>query len=652
MFTVLNKMRRRKKYRRHRKVLRVYAAAADVSPDRGVKMFLRLCALCTVFLVATPVLAGDSSSQMALSQDGERLAIVDADERVLAIVDVKSNKLVRRIEMIGKPQCVAWLGASNQLAVTLYDADTLHIVDAATGKVVGQIAVGDEPYGVIVNRTGQRIWLTLDYPGEVVEIDTTAQRVLRRLPVEPFLRGIAFSPTEDTIFVTGFHTGRLHAINIASWRVTATWDGQPSDNLCRSVFVNRKGTKAYLSHIRSRTSVVHARGAIVPFLGVCDLSASAEVRRRGIALDTYNGVYVTCNPWESAVSPDGSKLVTVYAGTDDMNVSDILDDGYREIKRQAIVQVGKNPRAVRFSPDGARIFVYEAIDFTVSTHDAVTLKRTGAVSLGTPTRSSDWRRGKELFNSAKAPMSNARWVSCSSCHPDGQSDGRVWQNPEGLRRTPSLSGLAHTHPLHWSADRDEVQDFEYTIRGTLMGGSGLFRGTMQPKNGHDAIELKEQLAGKSGDLDALAIYTNSFGFTLSPHIAAPGKLSPAAERGKAIFFDSQTQCASCHSGPYFTDSRLQKPLNLHDVGTAEPDDKMGPKYDTPTLLGTYRNRSWLHNGKATSLEDVLTKFNPNNQHGQTSYLNSSERADLVEFLRSLPYEPPATRTSNTIQGHK
>ena len=35
------------------------------------------------------------------------------------------------------------------------------------------------------------------------------------------------------------------------------------------------------------------------------------------------------------------------------------------------------------------------------------------------------------------------------------------------RRT-ALFGVAHTHPLHWSADRDEVQDFEYTIRGRLM----------------------------------------------------------------------------------------------------------------------------------------------------------------------------------------
>src|SRR5207302_393120 len=132
-------------------------------------------------------------------------------------------------------------------------------------------------------------------------------------------------------------------------------------------------------------------------------------------------------------------------------------------------------------------------------------------------------------------------------------------------------GLAHTHPLHWSGDRDEVQDFEYTIRGGLMQGSGLLRGSIKPKEGYHAIELEEPLAGRSSDLDALAIYTNSFNFTLSPHIPAPGKLSQAAERGKVLFKDASVGCASCHSGPYFTDSRLQKPFNLHDVGTGHDD---------------------------------------------------------------------------------
>jgi hypothetical protein len=227
----------------------------------------------------------------------------------------------------------------------------------------------------------------------------------------------------------------------------------------------------------------------------------------------------------------------------------------------------------------------------------------------------------------------------------------VWQNPEGLRKTPALMGLAHTHPLHWSADRDEVQDFEYTIRGLLMQGPGFLGGRTKEKRGFEPVELEEKCAGRSADLDAIAVYTNSFDFTLSPHIPAPGKLSAEAERGKKLFFDKAVGCATCHNGPYYTDSSLERPFKLHDVGTGgdDPTEKIGPKYDTPTLLGVYRTAPYLHHGKAKTLRDVLTTCNKEDKHGKTSHLKPAELDDLVAFLKSLPYETPPSETPNTVK---
>src|SRR5262249_3048209 len=149
-----------------------------------------------------------------------------------------------------------------------------------------------------------------------------------------------------------------------------------------------------------------------------------------------------------------------------------------------------------------------------------------------------------------------------------------------------------------------------------------------------------------------AVYCNSFEFTtLSPHIPAPGQLSAAARRGKALFFSDAVGCAKCHSGPYYTDSSLKKPFNLHDVGTGgdDPAEKMGPKYDTPTLLGVYRNAPYLHHGKAATLRDVLTTCNKGDRHGKTSHLKESEIDDVVAFLQSLPYDKPPEQTPNTVK---
>jgi cytochrome c peroxidase len=297
------------------------------------------------------------------------------------------------------------------------------------------------------------------------------------------------------------------------------------------------------------------------------------------------------------------------------------------------------------------VYIYNALDFAVSVHKAENMERLATVKVCDSPKTPEWVRGKVLFSTALPPMSSQRWIACVSCHPDGHSDGRVWQNPEGLRKTPAMFGLAHTQPLHWSADRDEVQDFEYTIRGKLMQGMGLLSGGMKKKRGFEPIELEESLAGRSKDLDALAIYCNSFDFTLSPHIPAPGKLTESAQRGKKLFFDKKVACAECHSGPYYTDSSLTKPFKLHDVGTGgdDPSEKIGPKYDTPTLLGIYRTAPYLHHGKAKTLLDVLTTANKGDKHGVTSHLQPADLEDLVEFLKSLPYEKPPDETPNTVK---
>ncbi|MCA9117671.1 MAG: c-type cytochrome, partial [Planctomycetaceae bacterium] len=384
-----------------------------------------------------------------------------------------------------------------------------------------------------------------------------------------------------------------------------------------------------------KVNAVHGQGSIFPYLAVLDTEAGEGRRRKRIPMDAFRGALVTANPWEVAVSPDGRRLYIVFAGTDDMFVCHVIDDNYREVGDSGYLKLGRNPRAVQVSPDGKTFYIYNALDFTVVAWDAASLRRTGSVQVTENPLSEELLLGKVLFYSAQQPMSGRKWISCSSCHPDGEPDGRTWHNPEGLRNTQSLAGMAWTHPIHWSADRDEVQDFEHTIRGPLMQGQGLRRGSLNDS-------LGERNGGLSAPLDALAAYSNSHKVPLSPY--AKDGLSAAAERGKALFFSKQTDCARCHHGAYFCDSQpgpVDK-FSLHDVGTGndDPSELMGPKYDTPTLLGVYRTAPYLHHGKAQTLEEVLTTFNPKDQHGRTSQLSPQQVSDLAEFLRALPYEDP------------
>jgi YVTN family beta-propeller protein len=599
------------------------------------------------------VQAGNSNSLMDVAPDGKHLLVANPDNGSVSLIDTGARRKMFELSVGDKPEAVTWIANTPQAAVTVYNDDAVAFIDIEARRVVKKLRVAHEPYGIVANRAGTLLWVTHEYPGLISEIDVQKREIRREFQAGPFVRGLALSPDESTLFVTEYYSAVLERVDLATGKVADTWKGHSTDNLCRNVVVHPRRPKAYLSHIRSRTEVNNGNGSIFPHLSICDLvPPSGKKRRISVALDTYNGVRVVTNPWEAAISPDGSRLYTIYAGTDDMNVSELIDDDYKEIERIGeAARVGKNPRAVRVSPDGKAVYVYNALDFAVSVHDAESLKRLAMIPVCTAPKTPEWVRGKVLFNTALHPMTSRHWIACASCHPDGHTDGRVWQNPEGLRKTTALFGLAHTHPLHWSADRDEVQDFEYTIRGRLMQGAGLVRGPLAPKHGFEATELQEHLAGRSKDLDALAVYCNSFNFTPSPHALEGGRLSPAAVRGKSLFFHQAVGCAECHRGPYYTDSRLEKPFLLHDVGTGtdDPTEKMGPRYDTPTLLGIYRTAPYLHHGKAATLRDVLTAANQGDRHGRTSHLKPLEIDDLVEFLRSLPYEAPPDETPNTVK---
>ncbi|HEX3316145.1 MAG TPA: hypothetical protein VHR72_14705 [Gemmataceae bacterium] len=618
-------------------------------------MYWRLSAILACLIAFAPAaFAGSSNSLLDVSPDSKRVLAANADNDSVSVIDVAAGKTVREIAVGRKPEGVAWIGAGPLAAVTTYVGREVVIFDADDGKVVRRIPVAPEPYGIVGDKAGKRLWVTHEYPGVVSEIDPAAGKVLRTIPAGKMVRGIALAPDEKRIYVTEFNTGILRAIDLASGNVVDSWTGHTTDNLARNVVLHPTRPKAYIAHQRSIVKVNDGAGSIFPQLSVCDLKAAKATddrRRTSFAMDTFNGVYVVTNPWETALSPNGKRLYVIYAGTNDMNICDVIDDDYSEIDRVGrAVRLGQNPRAIRVSPDNKAVYVYDALEFAVAVHDPATMSLRKKIKTCEPPKSPEWVRGKVLFNTSQPPMSARRWIACSSCHPDGHTDARVWQQPEGLRKATALFGVAHTHPLHYSADRDEVQDFEFTIRSKLMRGSGLMRGPLPAKLGYHKVELDVKTAGKSKDLDALAIYTNSFDFELSPHVEAPGKLSEPAVRGKALFFDKSVGCATCHSGPYYTDSSLVRPYKLHDVGTGgdDPSEKMGPEYDTPTLLGLYRTAPYLHHGKATTLADVFTKFNKDNKHGRTSQLSPPQIDDLVAFLKALPYETPPDETPNTV----
>ena len=576
-----------------------------------------------------------SAGLMNFSGDGTRVACSNRDSGTVTVFSWPELQVQHEVAVGSHPEGVAWIGRTHQLACCVYGDDNIAILNADSGEVERRIAVFDEPYGVVSNQDGSKLFATLEFPGQVVQIDVTTGSVVASWPAGQMLRGLSISRDDSFLIATEYLTSRLTKLSANDGTVEQTFDGASTDNLARQVVLAPDDQKAYFTHIRSRVTASHGSGSIFPYVSIARLTGEKAGTRSRVPMDSFQNVRVTANPWDCDLSPNGKRLCVVFAGTNDMFVARIVGDDYAELEFERSVRLGNNPRAVRFTPDGQSVLVYNALDFQVVELQIPDGKEIGRVEVTKCSLSDELLLGKKLFYTALQPMSARSWISCSSCHPDGDADGRTWQQPEGLRNTQPLAGLSWTHPVHWSADRDEVQDFEHTIQGKLMQGQGLLRGSLP-----DA--LGEAFSGQSKPLDALAAYANSHKYSLSPF--AKSGLSHSAKRGQQLFLSAETKCATCHSGPIMSDSQPRPTAEIlrHDVGTGhdDPTELMEPAYDTPTLLSVYRSAPYLHHGKAATLKDVLTTFNPKDQHGVTSHLNDSQIEDLIEFLNSLPFEDP------------
>jgi mono/diheme cytochrome c family protein len=212
---------------------------------------------------------------------------------------------------------------------------------------------------------------------------------------------------------------------------------------------------------------------------------------------------------------------------------------------------------------------------------------------------------------------------------------------EGLRNTASLRGRSGAQGfLHWSANFDEVQDFEAQIRA-LAGGTGLMSNA-DFNTGTRSQPLGDPKAGLSADLDALAAYVASLNtFANSPRRNADGSLTAAAVAGREVF--RANNCAQCHGGASFTISAAG---NLQDVGTIKQPgsgQRLGGALtgiDVPTLRDVWATAPYLHDGSAASLAEAITA------HGVS--LGGADLANLVAYVEQLGAQETTAPTPNNL----
>ncbi len=605
------------------------------------------------------------SSSIVYDADHQRVWVVNPDnDTVTALSALTPFTKQLEIPVGDHPRSLA-LGPANELWVSCQDDDEIVRIHRGTGAVVGRIALeyGDAPFGVLFSPDNSVAYVSLEGPGELIRLHPgTHTQIGAALNVGDKPRGLAISGDGLRLLVTRFLSpdtqGEVLDVNTSTFSIHASIglaldpgpdaedSGRGLPNYLSSIAISPDGQSAWVPSKKDNIQRGLARDGL-------PLTFESTVRSIASKIDLTTGLEVLGSridfndrDFASAVafSRYGNVVFVTTQGTQTVE----MVDAYSSQLIGSVPTGGRSPQGLVLSPDGSTLFVHNFMTRSVGVFSVGNLC-SGSCSLSpelaqvstvaNETLSAEVLLGKQVFyNAADVRMNQDSYISCATCHLDGQHDGRNWDftdRGEGFRNTTTLqgrAGLAHGR-VHWSGNFDEIHDFEHDMRGPF-GGDGFLSDAEFHAENRDR-SLGGSKAGLSAELDALVAYVSSLDrYPKSPHRNADGSLSVSAQGGEAIF---EARCTSCHNGRHFSTSRSGA---LVDVGTLSSTSgkRLGntlPGIDVPGLRSLWSTAPYLHDGSAETLEEVLVGKNAGDQHGVTSDLSPGDLQMLIDYLQEL-----------------
>ena len=398
--------------------------------------------------------AFSSNSLVALS--GARIATANMLTDSVTILDVRLNEVIVEIPVGDDPRSIDVTPDGTRLLVTNRGDNSLFVIDIESQIVIATHAVGDSPYAVITDNN-QSAFVSLQGADAVIEIDLATGRILQEIHTPSTPTGLVI--WGDFLYVTHLHTGQISLIYLPVGDVVRTISTGQNIGLSPFIYVDASNGVAYVPQ-----SVTYPDSdnptfdrTIRPRVIVIDLAQMRVLRDRTLWLDIAD--QPVNMPFGVTLNVAQGRLFVLHAGSNNLSVID-LNTGLALWH----IALPDNPRGIVLASDSSALYVNNAVDSSLSILETrfYSIEDTIPTSMNLPNLAN--RLGAELFHTATdTRVSGTSYLSCASCHFDGESDDRTWFGVTTpiLDQVPDKLGLnAHIAMMTFGSGFNDGDDFE------------------------------------------------------------------------------------------------------------------------------------------------------------------------------------------------
>ena len=587
--------------------------------------------------------------------DDDTLLIMQMDAKRLDWFSLTERKVLDSVTLPDEPHfmLVDSKNPSKAYISAGWVNGTVYEIDLNSKKIVRTWSGIHSPWALA--KTSQKLYVGRRFHNDVLIIDLNSGNVEEKtIPVVREPTTMVLSPDEKTLYVGNSLTaGPANSVNVAtsisqisltdkSVKEIPLIDGS---NVIRGMAISQDGQWLLAVHNLSshRTITTQLAGGWTSQNGLTIYNVTTGGAAATYLIDdSYLGAP---NPWSVQFSPDGKLLAITVAGGREIqffSVEALIKQVNRDTRNMSLLlpiyyDVGSffnsakrirvpeliGPRALAMNDKytvaagyfSDNLAVFDRVNNPADDGDykfpakQFTSFQPRIVPLGPAPVLNAVRRGEILFHDGEASAES--WHSCATCHPDARVDGMNWDllnDGTGNHKSTKSMVLAHKTP--------PCMALGVRANAEAAVAAGFVHIHFMPRQQSDYNDVDE--------------YLKALVPVPGPAIQPDGTLSESAKRGKRLFHSPKTGCASCHSGPYLTD------LKMHDVGTETASDFGETEFDTPSLIEIHRTGPYLHDGRYTTLEDLLFKGLHGDLKGERlNQLTNQEKADLINYLLSL-----------------